>query len=249
MKEVYQHEFTGFYKFLSKTIGLCRVNRDSFDFKWGYFAPGFAFRFIVHRGGYFDRRWAVTISPGWGTLHVKLPFGTRLSEGCSPPRYGIAIHSNTFWLYIGGEYDDSIGECTGKEWITWDLPWVTLIHRDWAVLTPEGNMVSSSETGLGLTDLIKQYAAKQQQPYTYVRNNGEIQHRTATISVTEGIWSRKWFPFIKKVYKTIDVEFDDEVGERSGSWKGGVLGCSYLMKPGENMEDTLRRMEQDREFK
>ena len=36
---------------------------------------------------------------------------------------------------------------------------------------------------------------------------------------------------------------DGEVGEQSGSWKGGVIGTGYTMKRGETAEMTLRRME------
>jgi hypothetical protein len=50
------------------------------------------------------------------------------------------------------------------------------------------------------------------------------------------------------VSTTLDVKFDDEVGERSGSWKGGTIGCSYEMLPNETPEQTLRRMEKEREF-
>ena len=47
----------------------------------------------------------------------------------------------------------------------------------------------------------------------------------------------------------IDVQFDGEVGERSGSWKGGTVGCGYDKLPHESIEQCLRRMEKEREFK
>ena len=54
-------------------------------------------------------------------------------------------------------------------------------------------------------------------------------------------------PF-RRVSKYINIDFSDEVGERSGSWKGGRLGCSYNMQPGETPLQTLRRMEAERKF-
>jgi hypothetical protein len=48
--------------------------------------------------------------------------------------------------------------------------------------------------------------------------------------------------------KVIDIEFNDEVGERSGSWKGGTIGCSYAMLPTDTIESCLRRMEKEREM-
>jgi hypothetical protein len=44
------------------------------------------------------------------------------------------------------------------------------------------------------------------------------------------------------------VEFDREVGERSGTWKGGCIGCGYKMLPGETIAQAIRRMEAERVF-
>lgn len=92
---------------------------------------------------------------------------------------------------------------------------------------------------------------QEEHPYRYVLRSGELQERIATIRVDEREWRRrwlKWLPWGAKVVRTIDVEFDGEVGERSGSWKGGCVGCSYEMRPGEEPVDTLRRMEAERKF-
>jgi hypothetical protein len=51
-----------------------------------------------------------------------------------------------------------------------------------------------------------------------------------------------------KTQKTISIDFDREVGERKGSWKGGTLGCGYELLPNENPLECLRRMEKDRKF-
>lgn len=87
--------------------------------------------------------------------------------------------------------------------------------------------------------------------YRYTLKSGEIQVRTATVDVSRMEWRPLWFKWTRlfsKVRISINVRFDDEVGERTGSWKGGCLGCGYTMKPGENPEETLRRMERERKF-
>jgi hypothetical protein len=69
--------------------------------------------------------------------------------------------------------------------------------------------------------------------------------------VEEMEWRWKWFTGLRwprKVRKYISVEFDHEVGEGTGSWKGGTLGCSYVMKPEETPLECLRRMERERVF-
>lgn len=90
-------------------------------------------------------------------------------------------------------------------------------------------------------------------PYTYVLRSGEVQHRTATVTVERMTWCWRlfwrlgvWFP--KRVRTSIWVKFSDEVGERTGSWKGGTVGCGYDIRPGETPEQALRRMEADRKF-
>lgn len=88
-------------------------------------------------------------------------------------------------------------------------------------------------------------------PYTYILNSGEIQERKATVTVVEREWRPRWFKWTglgKFIRRVIEIEFDDEVGERSGSWKGGTLGCSYDILPNETPLDCLRRMEIERNF-
>jgi hypothetical protein len=89
-------------------------------------------------------------------------------------------------------------------------------------------------------------------PYTYTLKNGEVQRRTATISKRRHVMARRglrllgWPTWTKE---SIDIRFDGGVGERSGSWKGGTIGCSYDLRPGETMADALRRMERERIFR
>lgn len=95
---------------------------------------------------------------------------------------------------------------------------------------------------------------KEQHLYTYILKSGEIQERIATISKHRHVLCRnmfkllsrfKWFKWIKE---SINIEFNDEIGERSGSWKGGCIGCSYDLRKDETMLDALRRMENERKF-
>ncbi len=88
-------------------------------------------------------------------------------------------------------------------------------------------------------------------PYTYKLRSGEVQHRTATVSKRRHVLCRRAVKRIgwpKWVKESIYVHFDGEVGERSGTWKGGAIGCSYDLRNGETMLDALRRMERERSF-
>ena len=94
-------------------------------------------------------------------------------------------------------------------------------------------------------------AKKETHPYTYVLRSGEVQERKATIIKEKWIRGRHLLSKIgwpSRIEYTIDVEFDKEVGEKSGSWKGGCVGCGYTINEGETPLDTLRRMEKERIF-
>ena len=90
-----------------------------------------------------------------------------------------------------------------------------------------------------------------QYPYRYVLHSGEIQERTATVYVERMAWRPRclrWTSLFEKSRTSIDITFSGEVGERSGSWKGGCTGCSWELKPNETPLECLKRMEKDRVF-
>lgn len=244
LKEKYGSEINIFLRLL----GAWRINKSSIDFKWGYFAPSIGFKLILHRGGYFDQQYAFSFCFIWGEFHIKLPFKTRFGEGCNLPKYGIAIHDNTLWLYTGGKYDEKLGQCTmNDQWVAWHLPFFNYEFNGHWIIDREGKYVFMGK-GMNSWDFKKTDAKIGTHPYTYTLKNGTMQNRTAIISQEKRQWHRKWFPFLKMEKVSIDVEFNDEVGERIESWKGGTIGCGYDMHPGETPLDTLRRMEKERVF-
>lgn len=87
----------------------------------------------------------------------------------------------------------------------------------------------------------------EEHPYTYTLASGEVQNRTATVSKRRHVLRRRW-GWWKWIKESIHVEFSDEVGERTGSWKGGTIGCGYDLRPGETLLECLRRMERERSF-
>ena len=92
---------------------------------------------------------------------------------------------------------------------------------------------------------------KETHDYTYLLENGKVQKTKAIVTIVEREWRRKGWMFsslFNVVRKRIDVQFKDEIGERTGSWKGGVLGCDYEIKPNESMLEALKRMEKNRKF-
>lgn len=131
----------------------------------------------------------------------------------------------------------------------WWLPWFHKVHQRHEVRRPDGSWVPF----VGSWKADKQPDGREELtfPYTYKLRSGTVQNRTATVYVERRAWRPKWFqwaPLFEKSRQSISVEFNDEVGQRSGSWKGGCIGCGYTMLPGETAEQTLRRMERERVF-
>lgn len=240
MKEMYSNEMPWWLKML----GGWRVNRDSIDFKWGFFAPRLGFDLMLNRGGYFDRRYAITICLIWGRFHIYLPFKTKIPESCDTPRYGIQIHSRTLWLHLGGKMNGH-DQCDSR-WVTWEFPFINYVHDSHEVECKDGSWVRY--IGSWEKDCSPDGRYEQTFPYTYVLKSGEVQKRTATVYKERRQWHRKWLPFLKMRKENINVSFDEEVGEQTGSWKGGVVGTSHDMRPGESVLNCLRRMEWERKF-
>jgi hypothetical protein len=247
MRECYRDEMPSWLRLL----GAWRINRESIDFKWGYFAPRAGLELVLNRGTYFDQRYAINFCLGWGKFMFYLPFKTKLEEGCDMPRYGFAVHNDTFWIYKGGDYQD--GQCQ-NQWLSWYLPFFSYEFDGHWIYGREG-WAKMGRNRLGENDGPEPYeyrksgkAFSYQYPYTYTLKNGTVQERTATCTIERRKWHRKWFPFLTKESTVIDIEFNDEVGERSGSWKGGTIGCSYELLPDETVYDCLKRMERERKM-
>lgn len=168
-----------------------------------------------------EKRGWVRLGLGLGSVNVSFPWSKVVPDEyqCEGPRYGFQFYEDLLWIRWGKSTGH--GKTDPRKAIY--MPWAWK-HRKHEVLTePEAH------------------------PYTYTLRSGEVQQRTATIKHDRRVWTRWWLPF-RRVSNAIDVTFSDEVGERTGSWKGGTIGCGYQMKPGETPLQTLRRMELERKF-
>jgi hypothetical protein len=211
-------------------------------------------------------------------LHVALPFLfsiyltiANIRRCKKERRTGISIHSHSFWVYL---FDKVMESNSTDPWYashhSWDFPW-QLDWRSTEILKHKAKEVAEvslpvwSETKSGnaanrkigkdwfVTHKDREAAEKlasETYPYTYTLKSGELQLREATVHVVRMNWKARWWPLIPltKSRTSIDIKFNQEVGERTGSWKGGCTGCGWDMLNGETPLDSLRRMERERKF-
>lgn len=191
---------------------------------------------------------------GIGKIYLNLPFKTGINE-CESPEWGFYI------FYHGFLSETNLVICLGKKRKYIHFPWNLEWYRTSYLLKTDGLSLFS-----GAGDWIHEFKGKrkdlhddkwngilweQTYPYIYILESGKVQERLATVKVKEMEWRRRWLPFtslFNQVIRSIQVEFDQEVGERTGSWKGGTLGCGYELKPNETPYQCLKRMEQERKF-
>ena len=245
--------------------------------KWYEFTPdwsGFALNYEL--SGYYDEKPVLQIYLIWGKLFLYMPWKhykkvervytnkelrynklKKISNpkykpkkyytktpyyDSEPPRYGI--------YYIMSQ----IGINYGHKTKFFDMPWAFEWIRT-SVLSKEYKWIHENKKTKNIDfwdkEKWKDIILYKTYPYIYTTKNGQVQNCIATYSIVEREWRLKyfkWFKPIRKIKKVIDVEFSTDIGEEKGSYKGGTIGCSYDILPGETPHETLKRMEKERKF-
>lgn len=238
--------------------------RAHVEWHFGKHASGFA-AYISFGGGDCDSEMM---------LHACIPFLFSIYVGingvyrCKENKAGIAIHNKAFWVYI---FDRVMESNSDDPWYRshhcWNFPWQYDWHSTEILQHKALNVLATAQPvyiehhgdrkrmGIDSFEQMRQKdvcaeSVSEKYPYTYRLKNGEIQNRIATVHVTRMTWKMRWWPLLhfKKVSTSINISFDGEVGEKTGSWKGGCTGCGYEMIGSETPLETLRRMESERKF-
>jgi hypothetical protein len=219
---------------------------------WFEFYPNFGFNISYDFASYYHDVPQIHFHFIWGSFYINLInyknvinkiFNKNIESyyEYNPPSYGVYYHSKAFWFKYGKDKVKCIRLPFYYDWIR-----TSYLKKDgtWGV----------DKSRKRFSDIFnyENQLWSEKYPYVYKLNNGEIQERIATVTVVEREWRMLFIKFTKlfnKIDKSIDINFDKEVGESFGSYKGGCYGCSYTMLKNETPEQTLRRMEKERIFK
>ena len=213
---------------------------------WVVFYWGWDFDISFELCGYFDNRPNINLNLIFFTLRFILPFRNKWTDECDPPKWGIAIHHDTLWIYKGGKGNMN----GGNKWWTWNLPFFSKEWTRTSILLK--NDTWEHESKGNKKDFFNDEWKEKQKSWTYDYTDsydGEI--IPTTIYVEEREWRPKWLKWTRRfalINTKIDVHFSKECGKRKGSWKGGTMRCSYTLQPNESPLDCLKRMEKERKF-
>lgn len=241
---------------LYRTFGFLELSRrDGLRFTWLQIVPSFGIGAKLHLWRRDNDKWQ------WG-LYLKLLF--------------ISIYLNLWWSKKDWPNPDYSGlKWWGFEWsflepyfwfgwpdkkkTLYSLPW-ELDHFGTWVLTKSDGWQPDVSIG-SLDGEMVGYRSSWDRPdvyietlpYRYVLKRGVVQERIAKVRGEKMEWRwriSKWLglQWPRKVRTSIQVEFNDEVGERSGSWKGGCTACSWYWKEGQTFQEALWDMERKRKF-
>lgn len=249
--EAYEKPKRSVKRFLRKLVGHKHDSR----FDWGEFSwhpKSWQIGIEAYRSGMFEHNMLV-VHALILALYIHLPTDLKKrGDGCmrgNEPKWGFCTHENYIALSWGTKSKH------------WDFPVIGWHHYSTEILDlgRQRLMIEYSKPyrlgGLAPFPLLYELkeALKAQHSlkanYRYILKRGGVQDRIATVSIGRMVWRRKWLgPLFPTVRTSIDVTFSDEVGEKSGSWKGGCIGCGYEMLAGESALQCLRRMERERKF-
>lgn len=253
---------------MTNVLGL-RYRADDKEYSNSWFTfytkqnKGTGFYFIYEPWGYFDPRpqintnlttllalilpfFSLYLLPlslifcfySWGSIYIHLPFDSGKENECDSPTLGVIFY------HIDGGFPTMLWI---RGWKSFDFPWAYKFYKR-EVLHKDGWYTEKKGDNLWDKERWKNDLIVNTYPYTYILNSGKKQVTTVEIYEEKMTW-KNWFGLNKMVRHYIKVEFKDEIGERAGTWKGGVIATSQALKKGETALECLRRMESERRFR
>lgn len=189
------------------------------------------------------RRWVDTSHYGWSTN----PAGGYWDQ--YPREYGFSLSDGYLSVKRGAQTHDSDTTQSWGYFLPWKQ-WRCIAHRRYGA---DGTFHADMEAfrGIGL-DQARWEAQRRVEDATptlsFAFDDYDGERNSVVTHIEEWEWrlGEKWCSWVgylapKKRRRSLMLNFAAEVGREKGSWKGGVMGTSIDMLPGENAESAFRR--------
>ena len=164
-----------------------------------------------------------------------------------PREYGFSYADGFLQVFLGRQTHDS---STTQQWSKF-LPWTQWRHVRTSHYGLSGEHYWTEPKGIRLGDGgWKERKAIEDacpsQTFAFKDFDGEALTVRTHIEEREWRFGEGWFKWLSvfrkpRVQRSLDLAFSGETGKRKGSWKGGTLGHSIEMLPGELHEAAFRR--------
>lgn len=163
-----------------------------------------------------------------------------------PREYGFCVSDGLLSLYFGAQTDCST---TTESWSRF-LPWTQWRFVRHSFYGLDGEHLFDEDQSLRGDERFEQW---REQRDSVPKRTFEVEDMDGTrVAVTTFIEEREWrfgtgwFKWLSifrrpQVRRSLDIHFGSGVGPDKGSWKGGLVGHSINMLPGELHEAALRR--------
>jgi hypothetical protein len=175
-----------------------------------------------------------------------------------PYKYEYDCHSDNTKQYGITFFERGVHFHWGKTWVK-SLPWDWQIVRH-DLLLPGGevfwrndNYATNRKNWKAWYEILDKnekvdYSVQVQAckfvHFAHTTQDGTIQYAKIRLTGDEREWRWKWFtwlPWPNIVKRVVDCHSDAELGERAGSWKGGMIGWGVEWKHDETMEEAFDR--------
>ena len=178
-------------------------------------------------------QWAKGPNDGYWRVHRR-EWGFRLSEGFLQVFFGPQTHDSS----------------TTRDWCT-HLPWTQwrFVRESFYGLDGELLRTFSDRESRGWANISAKIEYEETVPKrTFSFRDYDGEQIEATTHIEEFEWRFgegcfKWLSVFRKpkIRRSLDITFSKEVGRQKGSWKGGTIGHSIEMLPGELHAEAFAR--------
>lgn len=174
-------------------------------------------------------------------------------------KYGFQYHNGFLQVFYGRDTDDSR---TRQVWSTF-LPWTQWRHirlslyglsgeHFWTQFDPT-KILTAGQHHERFVELSSKEDECPSRTFAFADYDGE--RLTAKTRIEEREWRAgtgrfKWLSLFRRprIQRYLEIDFSGETGKRKGSWKGGTIGSSVQIQPGELHESAFRRYCQEHDM-
>jgi hypothetical protein len=165
-----------------------------------------------------------------------------------PRDFGFCFSDGHVSIYYGQQTNDS----RSTKQRGWFLPWKQWRHVRHSLYGADGTLFwewIKKRGNRGAPKFEEQWEAEKScSSVAFSIRDQDGKEVTATTRIEEREWRRgeKWCKWLSlfyrpKIRRSLDISFSAEVGLEKGTWKGGMVGTSIEMLPGELHEAAMRR--------